>query len=146
MKFITLPKIAFSFFTLFAMNTICAQGSDQSTTAIVKSITMAKGVKGETKDPVNKTSVFQSTDTIHAVVRVNNAAPNTKLSAGWIAVDVGDAAEPNLEILTNDIIIDGTRNIDFSLEHTNPLPIGTYQVEISVNDQLADTKKFRVKQ
>jgi hypothetical protein len=146
MKFKTFPKVAFSFFTLFAMNTISAQDRDQSTTAIVKSITMAKGVKGETKDPVNKTSVFQPTDTIHAVVRVDNAAPDTKLSAAWIAVDVGDVAEPNSEILTNDIIIDGTRNIDFILEPTNPLPIGSYEVEISVNDHLADSKKFRVKQ
>lgn len=143
--------IVFSVFTLCAINSATwakenyIQKTRSESVAKVKSITMALGVKGEEAEPVNRTDIFKPTDTIHAVVKVADAPPDTKVSATWVAVDIGDAGEPDSEILTIDITVEGTRNIDFTLKPTESFPVGTYQVEISINGALESTKKFRIK-
>lgn len=138
--------ISLSVFSLCAVNTATYNKTMvANSSATIKSITMALGVKGETSDPVNPTNSFKPTDTIHAVVKVLNAPANTKVGATWVAVDVGDAAEPNSVILSIDLTVEGTRNIDFTLEPFKPFPAGKYRVEISVDDELDSTKEFTVR-
>ena len=101
---------------------------------MVKSVTLAKGVQGDQNEPVDPTRVFAPQDkTIHAVVAIQDAPADTKFSAAWYAVDVGQAAAPNTLIDKTDITTDGSRNIDFTLTSQNVWPAGTYRVEISVN-------------
>lgn len=152
MQFLSFSKaIVFSVFSLCAMNsaTWAKESYIEKTKSVqsakVKSITMALGVKGEEAEPVNRTDVFKPTDTIHAVVKVVDAPADTNVSATWVAVDVGNAAEPNSEILTTNITTSGTRNVDFTLKPSQPFPVGSYQVEISINGTLDSTKKFTVK-
>lgn len=153
MKLMSLSKtIAFSVFALCAVDsaTYAKENSIEKialrSSAKIRSVTMALGVEGEEAKPVNTTNVFKPTDTIHAVVKVANAPADTKVGATWVAVDVGDAAEPDSVILSFDIAVEGTRNIDFSLVPSKPFPVGTYQVEISVDGTLDSTKKFTIKE
>lgn len=152
MKFRPFSKIiVFSFFTLFAVNTATCEEEkhDENTVTIpsasISSITMALGIKGEELDPVNPSDLFKPTDTIHAVVRVVDAPANTELSASWIAVDVGNAAEPDSVILTTAVTAEGTRNVDFTLKPSKPFPVGIYRVEISIDGSLDTTKNFMIK-
>lgn len=111
----------------------------------VNSVTMAEGVQGDTRDPVNPTVVFKPSATFHAVVRTQNAPANTKFKAAWYVVDVGNAASPNSLIDETNLTTDGSRNIDFSLAPQATWPVGTYRVEISVNGVLDTVKTFNVK-
>lgn len=141
--------IVFSVFTLCAMNSATwakesyIEKTKLESSAKIKSITMALGVKGEEAIPVNLTNTFKPTDTIHAVVKVVDAPVDTNVSATWVAVDIG--GEPNSEILTISIKVEGTRNVDFTLKPSEPFPAGSYQVEVSINGTLDSIKKFAIK-
>ncbi len=106
---------------------------------------MAKDTQGDNKDPVNPTTVFAPSAIFHAVVEIDKAPANTKFTAAWYVVDVGSAAAPNSAIDSTDLTTDGTRNIDFTLKPASTWPVGTYRVEISVNDVLDTVTTFSVK-
>jgi hypothetical protein len=108
-----------------------------NTAQIITGITMALGTKGIEKEPENATNVFKPTDTFHAVVSIADAPQNTRFKASWYLVksDSGDFA-PNTHIDTTELTTEGTRNIDFTLTPTNPVPPGTYRVELWVNGVL----------
>lgn len=118
---------------------------ETETSSPVTSVTMALGISGEEFTPVNQTDIFKPADIIHAVVRVENAPADTTLSASWIAVDVGNAAEPNTLITSTDIKVEGTRNVDFTLTPSKTFPEGKYQVDISVNGVFDSSKSFMIK-
>jgi uncharacterized lipoprotein YbaY len=115
-----------------------------SASTVIQSVTMAAGVSDSDKQPVNPTTVFQPDSVLHAVVAITNAPANTQVTAKWYATDVGSAAAPNSLITSTNVTTDGTRNIDFNLTHTNPLPVGQYRVEISIGDQVAQVVPFSV--
>jgi outer membrane usher protein FimD/PapC len=112
---------------------------------IVSNVTMALGTKGDTKDPVNPTLVFQPNSVFHAVVAIQNAPKNTKFKAAWFATDVGSAADCNTAMDDTEFSTDGTRNIDFTLAPSTTWPAGTYRVEIYVNGNLDRVVNFSVK-
>lgn len=111
----------------------------------IKEVTMAQGVRGDLRDPVNPTIVFQPNSIFHAVVAIQNAPANTKFKAVWYATDIGDPAEANKLIDATELTTDGTRNIDFNLTPTTKWPPGKYRVEISVNGVLDRVVDFSVK-
>lgn len=111
----------------------------------IVSVTMAKGVKGVAKEPVNPTSVFKPTDTIHAVVKVVGAPDATSFTSVWLVTDVGDVAEPDTVIDSPSIQMGGDGNIDFSLKPNKPFPVGSYRVEILVDDLKLWVEEFEVK-
>lgn len=119
--------------------------SNDVSSEFVTSVIMAKETKGDEKVPESITNVFKPTDTIHAVVRITKAPANTKIKATWYVEDVGSAAEPDSLIESTEVTADGTRNIDFALTPTKPFPVGTYEVEISINGDVDTTKSFSVK-
>jgi hypothetical protein len=122
-------------------------GSTQAGPAsgLITKITMATGVQGANMDPVGPTTTFGPSDTFHAVVQIQDAPAATKFQAQWFAVDVGSAAQPNTRIEGNEIVSDGSRNLDFSLTPDSKWPAGTYRVEISVDGTLEQTVLFSVK-
>ena len=79
------------------------------------------------------------------MVGIKDAPADTKFSAAWYAVDVGQAAAPNTLIDKTDISTDGSRNIDFTLTSQDVWPVGTYRVEIFVNEQKVEEVSFSVK-
>jgi hypothetical protein len=113
--------------------------------SVIDSITLARNSQGSDKSPVDPTTVFSTTDTVHAVVHLKSAPTGTKVTATWYVVDVGSSADPNSQIDTTEITTDGTRNIDFSLSPQPTWPVGSYKVEIGLNGQVAKTLEYTVK-
>lgn len=93
-------------------------------------------------DGKNKTKEFAQTDDIYAVLELKNAPDDTELKAIWYVVEV-EGEDPNSKILESDISgSDGQYN--FSLTNDSLFPIGTYKVEILLNDELEKTLTFSV--
>jgi hypothetical protein len=111
---------------------------------IIQGVTMTLDVDEKTKEPLNPTSVFPPSAVFHAVVAVQDAPDDTTVSASWYATDLGDVASCNLQLLRTDVVVDVSRNVDFSLTSKIPWPEGRYRVEIAVNDALAELVTFEV--
>jgi hypothetical protein len=118
---------------------------DLAPSGYVDTVTMAEDTRGDLKEPVNPTTVFKTSSVFHAVVAIADAPDDTKFGAVWYAVDVGNAAPCNSLIDQTELNSGGSRNIDFHLTPTNKWPVGTYRVEIYVNDDLDTVVNFSVK-
>ena len=94
------------------------------------------------KDGNNKTSKFSQSDTIYAVLDLKNAPDDTELKAIWYTVEV-EGEEPNSKILDSDIT-GGDGQYNFSLTNDGLFPIGTYKVELLLNDKVEKTLTFEV--
>lgn len=117
---------------------------DVQSSGIITEVVMAKDSEGVDLEPVDPTTVFSPDETIHAVVRIEDAPSDTQFTAAFYVVDVGDAADPDTLISSTDLTADGTRNLDFTLSPTSSWPPGTYRVEISVNGTLDQTVEYTV--
>jgi hypothetical protein len=111
---------------------------------IVSQVVMCREINEETFDPVGLTVVFEPTVTIHAVVNIQNAPPNTKIEINWLVTDNGGTSTPNYQMGTYSQTVEGTRNIDFTFKPTNDLPAGAYRVEIMMNGKLVKTVPFYI--
>lgn len=105
----------------------------------VVGVTMAEDAKPGTFEPVNPSHSFKTASApIHAVVQVQNAAPNTNFKAKWIL----PSGDPQEFVLTTE----GSRRLDFRL---TPGPkgfvAGAYKIEIYVNDTLVQAEEFDIK-
>jgi hypothetical protein len=116
-----------------------------SDSSYIVSVTMAKGVKGLSKEPVNPTSVFRPADTVHAVVKAEGVPEGTSFTSVWLVTDIGDIAEPDTIVDTMSLDMSGDGNIDFSLSPTKPFPVGTYRVEIQIDGETAWVEEYEVK-
>lgn len=105
----------------------------------VVGVTLAADTQPNTFEPVNPSHSFKTdSPPIHAVVQVQDAAPNTNFKAKWIL----PAGNPQEFVLTTE----GSRRLDFRL---TPGPkgfaAGAYKVEIYVNNTLVQTEEFDIK-
>jgi outer membrane usher protein FimD/PapC len=131
---------------------ICIGLSCSFSTAKIVEVQMAKDVKGDTKEPINLTSTFDSSDKIvHCVVKLANAPEDTKVRARWLAVKV-EGTEPNYKIAETDITSKNATYVDFTLTPgPGGLPPGDYKVDIFLNpdankqEQPASTANFNIK-
>jgi hypothetical protein len=119
--------------------------ADMTPSTIITKITMAEDTSGSQKDPVNPTTEFSPSATVHAVVAIKNAPSGTKFTATWYATDVGKDNPCNTKIDSTDLTTDGTRNIDFSLSPSASWLTGEYRVEIYVDDTLSQVVSYTVK-
>lgn len=83
---------------------------------------------------------FGSKDTIHASVATNGSAANSAISAKWT---YQDGQVVNQE--TKTIAPTGPAVTEFHIQKADGWPLGEYNVEISIDGKVADTKKFTVK-
>lgn len=115
-----------------------ATGQSNATPAVLKQVVLAQDTKPDTFEPINPTTTFARTAPfIHAAIQIEQAPANTVFRARWYP--------PNQDPLDFELTTDGTRWLDFRLTPApDGFPAGEYQVEIYVNDQLADTKTFTV--
>ncbi len=116
----------------------------QTSSSYIQEIVMARDVSGDMMDPVDPTTVFAPSDTIHAVVKIADAPSGTRFKAIWLVDDVGGAVEPNTNIAEYELEAEGSRNLDFTLSPNNQWPVGRYRAEIYVNDDLAQTVYYDV--
>ena len=73
-----------------------------------------------------------------------NAPLNTRFSATWYVVNVGNAAPPNSRIDSDELVAEGSRNLDFVLKPKSQWPTGTYRVDIAVNGSVERSTTFGV--
>jgi hypothetical protein len=113
---------------------------------LIRSVILAQSVTEPEKEPVNATSDFSPNSVIHAVVALNNAPINTKLTAAWYITDAGISARCNTGIDSVNVEVMGDRNEEFALMPKEPFQPGYYRVEIYVNDNLEKVIPFTVSQ
>ncbi len=106
-------------------------------TANIDKAYMAKDEKGN-----NKTSTFEQSDVIYAIVELKNAPDDTGLKVIWYTVEV-EGEEPNTKILESDTTGSDAQYY-FSLSNDSPFPIGKYKVEILLNDEVEKTLEFEI--
>ncbi len=111
---------------------------------IITGVMMALDVDAETKEPIHPTTKFSPVHVFHAVVGVDDAPAGTTVTATWYATDLGDTSTCNVRLYSTDIVVDESRNIDFTLESETPWQAGKYRVEIAVNWQPAEIMTFEV--
>jgi hypothetical protein len=111
---------------------------------IITDVILARDVEGVEMNPVDPTTVFNSSSVVHAVVKIEDSPVGTTFTAEFYVVDVGDAAEPNSLITSTDLVADGTRYLDFNLTPTTSWPAGTYRVDIRVNGVLDQRVEYTV--
>ena len=106
-------------------------------TANIAEATLAKDAEG-----AQPATVFDQDDAIYALVSLKNAPDDTTLKAVWTAVEA-DGTDPNL-LLDENTLTSGDGNMQFSLTNDNLWPVGTYKVDLYLNDKLDRTLDFTV--
>lgn len=107
-------------------------------TANISSAKLAKDKEG-----TQPTSVFAKTDkAFYCVVELANAVDDTRVKAVWIAVKAEGSA-PNYTIDQNEIR-SGSATMHFELSKQSAWPVGSYKVELYLDDKLDRTLDFKV--
>lgn len=77
----------------------------------------------------------------------DEVSSGSKVTVTWVSVDTGGVAPPNYQIYASDFDVGMTDNrLDVALSKpTNGWPVGTYQVQLSVNGKVDQTIDFAVK-
>jgi len=94
-------------------------------------------------DGNNRTTVFAQDAVFYAQVDLQNAPDDTKLKAVWTAVNA-ENTDSNL-VINETEFVSGDGVVNFELSNDNLWPIGTYKVDIYMNDALAKTVNFEVR-
>jgi hypothetical protein len=107
-------------------------------TAHIKSAKMAVDKEG-----TQETAVFANNQTFYCIVQLANAPDDTNLKAVWTAV-TAEGAAPNTKIdEAQKTSGDGT--IVFNMTNNQPWPVGSYKVDLFLNEKLDRTLEFQVK-
>jgi len=125
------------FFAL-ALLLLAALACDFSvSTANISEATLARDADGN-----EPTTVFNQDDVFYLLVDLANAPDDTTVKAAWTAVDV-EGEEPNLFIDETELTT-GDGRLTFDLSNNSLWPVGTYKVELYLNDELERTLEFQV--
>ncbi|MCB0177166.1 MAG: hypothetical protein KDI62_02975 [Anaerolineae bacterium] len=114
----------------------CLACSYSFSTAKITGATLARDASGEIP-----TVTFSPDDTFYFVVDLANAPDDTVIKAAWTAIDAGGNKIPIDEAR----ITSGSGLLTFDLSSEKLWPVGNYQVELFVNNDLAQTQAFEVK-
>jgi len=119
-----------------------AQAPSPTTDAVnVANITLGKAL-GPDKKVTATTETFDKGDTIYAVVETTGSGKAT-LKAKWTYLKGDKTAVVSEDSQT--ISANGPATNEFHVSKPDGWPVGDYQVDITVNDKSAGTKKFVVK-
>ncbi|MDE3088790.1 MAG: hypothetical protein KGJ80_05340 [Chloroflexota bacterium] len=110
----------------------------------ISQVIMAENTRGEEKEPVNRTGEFLPNETVHAVVTLKDAPPNTKFRAVFFAVDAGGSTICNAKLGESEFVAGGAKNLDFTLKPSANWALGKYRVDLYVNDALDHTANYVV--
>ncbi len=108
-----------------------------ASTAKIKEAYTAREVDGKQE----ATTTFNQDEVFFLVVNVANAPDDTITKAVWYAVNA-EGVEPNMVL--KEFEYTGGGEITFDLSNTNLWPVGTYKVELFLDDKLAQTLDFNV--
>ncbi|MGH2668337.1 MAG: hypothetical protein ACRDH5_04310, partial [bacterium] len=107
--------------------------------------TLARSVTAD-HQPVDPTTTFSPEDpSINVAFKATNVPPGSRLKAVWTAVDIGDAAPPNLELDESVLVVTGSAPGTFRLSRgPRPWPAGDYRVDLYLDDELVMTLAYKV--
>ena len=133
--------------TSSAAKTVCPPLAAPQTkpSGYVKNLTMAEGY--DDGEPINPTNVFKPDATVHVVLELQNIPAKTSLKAVWYINDIGDLAYCNKKMTEFEMIVPsaGSGDANFYHEPSTTFPVGTYRVEIHVNNTLDQIGNFSVR-
>lgn len=121
---------------LLAIATLACGGS--FSTANIKSATLSPQESGSPE-----TTLFKQDDfTVYCLVNLANAPEDTVVKAVWIAVDV-EGIDANT-LIDETSLTSGDAQLTFDLTNDQLWPVGTYKVELYLNDKLDRTLEYRI--
>jgi hypothetical protein len=127
-------KVTIAFLLLLAASLAC---NFSASTANLQNPRMARDYEGN--DP---TQIFGQEDTFYCVADLQNAPDDTAVRAVWTAVSV-EGEDPDTFIDQSELTT-GSGTLHFELSNDGLWPVGTYKVELYLNDQLEETLEFEV--
>ncbi len=127
--------------------TVAAQSSPAAGGGIITAAVTAKDSSAILNSPIGVTDSFAPKQPkIHIIVTVNNAPNGTAVKAALTAIEVGNAIPPNTKLGEPSLSVSGSQNANFFFEPpAQGFPVGTYKVDISLNNKLDRTLNFSVR-
>lgn len=130
-------------FALLVVAAAC-RGNGASSTAgtagvRVTDVTLGRSVGGD-KAITDRTDTFKPNDTIYASVATEGSAQSATLRAKWSFED-GQLVDES----TRTIAPNNRERTEFHIAKPDGWPAGKYTVEVFLNDQSAETKRFDVR-
>lgn len=104
----------------------------------IVAVELGKGLADD-KRVAEAVTVFAPRDTIHASVNTEGDGNGKKLAARWTFQDGAQVHDESVDMAGSNSIY------AFKLSNTNPWPVGTYKVEISLDGQALESREFQVK-
>lgn len=132
----TLP-IFLALFALLASTLACSFGGE---------LGLSNARTAFDEDGAQPTSVFASSDAIYVVADLSNAPVGTVVNSKWYYVSV-EGVDPNTLIDEAAITIEEegfTGTVHFFFPAGSDWPVGTYAVELYLNNELIQTVTFSV--
>jgi hypothetical protein len=125
---------------LVAVELACSKTPPAPTSAGVKitDIEVGRGISGD-KTISDKTTSFQSSDTVYVAVKTDGSAASATLTARWTYQDGQLVSESNQTIAPT-----GTAVSEFHVSKPDGWPKGRYRVEVLLNGASSGTKDFNV--
>jgi hypothetical protein len=110
----------------------------RASTAKVQDVHLARDEAG-----AEATTTFAPTDVVYLVGELANSPFESTLKSVWTSVDDGvlDAA---IQVVAEKEIPAADGHFSFDLSHDRGLPVGTYQVDLSLDGELQETRTFQV--
>ena len=112
--------------------------SFSASTANIDGAWMARDEAGE-----QKTDIFAQDEIFYCKVDLANAPDETTVKAAWTAVNV-EGEDPDL-FLDETELTTGSNILTFELSNNSLWPIGSYKVDLYLNDELDQILEFEVK-
>ena len=133
--------------TSSAAKTVCPPLAAPQTkpSGYIRNLMMAEGY--DNGELINPTNVFKPDATVHGTFEFQNIPANTSFKAVWYVNDIGDLAYCNKKMGESEWIAPsaGSGDAHFYHEPSTTYPVGTYRVEIYVNNTLDQVGNFSVK-
>jgi hypothetical protein len=113
---------------------------------IITNAVLARDSTPLTASPLGITDTFPPTGKIHVNIATANAPSGTRIKAVWTALDAGSSIPKNTEITSYATSAEGTRFVDVVFTPSQKMPIGTYKVDVLLNEKIERTLNFAVKE
>lgn len=121
-----------------------------ASTANITSAGTGTGFDGSANKVTGATTTFDKTaPELHCVVSVANVPDGTTVRAVWTAVDTVDMngksiKDNKINELTKTLTTDSTVDFNLTLPSSGEWPVGSYKVDVYLNDKLDRTLPFTV--
>lgn len=109
----------------------------RASTANVQDVHLARDEAG-----AEATTTFAPTDVVYLVGELANSPFESTLESAWTAVDAEGLTAG--EVVAEKEIAATDGHFSFDLSHDRGLPVGTYQVDLSLDGNLKETRTFEV--